>query len=94
MDSLVNLVRGMSLTDCREDDQMVNSGYQGMLTNQMPPLKREDDEVDADGKQATRMKKMTEKGLQYKLDQLRERRSKLHSKLIRKSGMIEELTYS
>ena len=67
MDSLVNLVRGMSLTDCREDDQMVNSGYQGMLTNQMPPLERVDDEVDADGKQTTRMKEMTEKGLQYKL---------------------------
>ena len=94
MDSLVNLVRGMSLTDCREDDQMVNSGYQGMLTNQMPPLERVDDEVDADGKQTTRMKEMTEKGLQYKLDKLREGRSKLHSNLIRKSGMIEELTYS
>ena len=91
--SLTDCHRGMSLTDCREDDQMVNSSYQGMLTNQMPPLKRVDDEVDADGKQTTRMKKMT-KGLQYKLDQLRERRSKLHSKLIRKSGMIEELTYS
>ena len=59
--SLTDCHRGMSLTDCREDDQMVNSSYQGMLTNQMPPLKRVDDEVDADGKQTTRMKKMTKR---------------------------------
>ena len=32
--------------------------------------------------------------MQYRLKLLREKRSKLHGKLLRKSSMIEEMTYS
>ena len=38
--------------------------------------------------------KLTEKGLQYRLELLKERRSKLHGKLLRKSSMIDEMAYS
>ena len=38
--------------------------------------------------------KLTEKRLQYRLEQLRERRSKLHGKLLRKANMTDEMTYS
>ena len=41
-----------------------------------------------------RTTKLTEKELQYRLELLRERRSKLHGKLLRKSSMIDKMTYS
>ena len=40
-----------------------------------------------------RTTKLKWKGLQYRLEQLRERRSKNHGKLLRKSSMIDEMTY-
>ena len=41
-----------------------------------------------------RRTKLTEKGLYYWLELLWERRSKLHGKLLRKSSIIDEITYS
>ena len=51
--------------------------------------------VDADVSRRTqRTTKLTEKELQYGLELLRERRSKLYGKLLRKSSMMDEMTYS
>ena len=41
-----------------------------------------------------RTTKITEKRLQYRLELLREKRSKLHGKQLKKSSMIDEMTYS
>ena len=41
-----------------------------------------------------RQKKVTEKGLVYKKDTLFQRRSKMHSRLVRKSSAINDLLYS
>ena len=41
-----------------------------------------------------RARKLTEKRLKYRLELQKERRSKLHRKLFRKSIMIDEMTYS
>lgn len=39
-------------------------------------------------------RKMIEKGFQYKLEQLKIKREKLNSNLLRKSGMINDMMYS
>ena len=43
---------------------------------------------------ATRSRKLTEKGLTYKKETLRERRRKINSRLIRKYSTIEDLLFS
>ena len=61
--------------------------------NHMPDLWKSD-VVDSDVSRRTeRAKKLTEKGLQYRLEPLRVRRSKLQGKLLRKSRMVDEMTY-
>ena len=69
-------------------------GNEDASTNHKPDL-RKSDFVDGDiSRRTQRIKKLTEKGLQYRLELLRERRSKLHGKLLRKSSMIYEMTNS
>ena len=95
MGSLVQLVQGMSIKDCREGDQRVTEvDNEGASVNHMPDLWKPD-VVDTDvSRGAQRTTKLAEKGLQYRLEQLRVRRRKLHGKLLRKSSMTDEMTYS
>ena len=51
--------------------------------------------MDADFSRRTQITtRLTEKGMQYRLELMRERIYKLHGKLLRKSSMIDEMTYS
>ena len=60
----------------------------------MPDLWKSD-VVDADFSRRTqRTTRLTEKGMQYRLELMRERIYKLHGKLLSKSSMIDEMTYS
>ena len=59
----------------------------------MPDLWKSD-VADADvSKRTQRTMKLTEKGLQYRLEQLREKRGKPHGKLFKKFSVIDEMTY-
>ena len=92
----MQLVRGMSLKDCREDDQGVTEiGNEGTSNDQTTDISNPENAGGTDiVRRSERRQKLTEKGLQYKQELLLERRSKLHEKLLRKSGMIEDMTYS
>ena len=57
----------------------------------MPHLWKSD-VVDADVSKRTQTMKLTEKGLQYRLQQLREKRGKLHGKLLNKFSVTDEMT--
>ena len=57
----------------------------------MPHLWKSD-VVDADASKRTQTMKLTEKGLQYRLQQLRERRGKLPGKLLNKFSVTDEMT--
>ena len=46
------------------------------------------------GNKVKRSQKLTEKGLQYKLEQLKTKREKINAKLLRKSGMMNDMLYS
>ena len=46
------------------------------------------------GNKVKRSRKLTEKGLQYKLEQLKTKREKINAKLLRKSGMMNDGLYS
>ena len=60
----------------------------------MPDLWKSD-VVDADFSRRTqRTTRRIEKGMQYRLELMRESIYKLHGKLLRKSSMIDEMTYS
>ena len=85
----------MSIKDCQEGDQRATEvDNEDASMNHMPDLWKSD-VVDADVSRRTqRTTKLTEKRLQYRLELLRKRRSKLHGKLLRKSSMIDEITYS
>ena len=84
----------MSIKDCQEGDQRVTEvDNKGASMNHMPDLWKSD-VADADVSRRTqRTTKLNEKGLQYRLELLKERR-KNHGKLLRKSSMIDEMTYS
>ena len=76
----MQLVQGMSIKDCQEGDQRVTAEVdnEDASMNHMPDLWKSD-VVDADRSRRTqRTTKLTEKGLQYRLELLRERRSKLY----------------
>ena len=45
------------------------------------------------GNKVKRSRKLTEKGLQYNLEQLKTKREKINAKLLRKSGMMNEMLY-
>ena len=85
----------MSIKDCQKSDERVTEvDNEDASMNHMPDL-WESDLVDADVSRRTqKTTKLTNKGLQYRLELLGERRSKLHGKLLRKSSMIDEMTYS
>ena len=88
----MQLVQGMSIKDCQEGGQRATEvDNDDASMNHMPDLWKSD-VLDADISRRT--KKLTEKGMQYRLGPLRERRSKHHGKLLRKSSMIDEMTYS
>ena len=86
----MQLVQGMQTKDCQEGDQRVTEvDNEDASINHMPDLWKSD-VVDADLRGRTqRIMELTEKGLQYKLEQLREERSTLHGKLLRKYSMID-----
>ena len=88
----MQLVQGMSIKDCQEGDQRATEGDNEHVSKSHMPDLWKLDVVDDDI--SRRITKLTEKGLQYRLELLRERRCKLHGKLLRKSSMINEMTYS
>ena len=85
----------MSIKDCQEGGQRVTEvNNEDTSMNFMPDLSKSD-VGDADVSRRTqRTMKLTEMESQYRLEQLRESRSKLHGKLLRKSSMIDEMAYS
>ena len=86
MESFLQLVQGMSIKDCQEGDQRATEvDNKDASMNHMPDLWKSD-VVDADISRRTA--KLTEEGLQYRLEMLRERRSKIYGKLPKKSSMI------
>ena len=66
-----------------------------MKTNQNGVLKIPEDEAteSMNGSKIKRSRKLTEKGLQYKLGQLKTKRED-NAKLLRKSGMVNDMLYS
>ena len=86
----MQLVQGMQTKDCQEGDQRVTEvDNEDASINHMPDLWKSD-VVDADVRGRTqRIMELTEKGLQYRLEQLREERNTLHGKLLRKYSMID-----
>ena len=85
----------MSVKDCEEGDQRATEvDIDDASMNHMPDLWNSD-VMDANvSRRIERARKLTEKRLNYRLELQRERRSKLHRKLFRKSIMIDEMTYS
>ena len=68
----MQLVQGMSIKDCEEDDQRAREvDNEDASMNHMPDLWKSD-VVDADISRRTT--KLTEKGLQYRLELLREKK--------------------
>ena len=82
----------MSIKDSHEGDQRATEAdNEDASMNHMPDLWKLDVVDDDISRRST---KLTEKGLQYRLELLRERRSKLHGKLLRKSSVVDEMAYS
>ena len=67
-----------------------------MKTNHNGVLKIAEDEAteSINGEKIKRSRKLTEKGLQYRLEQLKTKREKINAKLLRKSGMVNDMFYS
>ena len=85
----------MSIKDCREGDLesitvVRNMEDSTMKTNQNRVLKIAENEAteSINGGKVKRSRKLTEKGLHYKLEQLKTKREKINAKLLRKSGMV------
>ena len=91
----MQLVQGISIKDCQEGDQRVTEAEnEDASMNHIPGLWKSD-VVDADISRRTQRRiKLTKNGLQYRLEQLSERRSNFHGNLSRKYSMIDEMTYS
>ena len=86
----MQLVQGMSIKDCQEGDQRaIEVDNDDASMNHMTDLWKLDVADDDINRRTT---KLTEKGLQYRLELLRDRRSKLHRELLSKSSMIDEST--
>ena len=84
----MQLVQGMSIKDCQEGDQRaIEVDNDDASMNNMTDLWKLDVADDDINRRTT---KLTEKELQYRLELLRDRRSKLHRKLLRKSSLIDE----
>ena len=88
----------MSIKDCRECDLesiTVDGNIEDsqMKANQNGVLAVAENEA-AESISGKRSRKLTEKGLQYKLEQLKTKREKINAKLLRKSGMMNDMLYS
>ena len=84
----MQLVQGMSIKDCQEGDQRaIEVDNDDASMNHMTDLWKLDVADDDINRRTT---KLIEKGLQYRLELLRDRRSKLHRELLSKSSMIDE----
>ena len=101
LENLVRLVREMSIKDCGEGDLesitvVGNVEYSTMKTNQNGVVTIAETEAaeSISGDKVKRSRKLTEKGLQYKLEQLKTKREKINAKLLRKSGMMNDMLYS
>ena len=72
-----------------------NIEYGTPKTNQNGVLKIPEDKETKiiNGDKIKRSQKLTEKGLQFKLDQLKIKREKINVKLLRKSGMVNDMLY-
>ena len=88
----------MSNRDCQEDtlqEVTEDDNKRGASRNQFAA---ENLMITADNmhtmEREKRSQRLNEKGLQYRKDQLKSRREKLSSKLLRKSGMINDMLYS
>ena len=91
----------MSIKDCRECDLDSITGVENMedstiKTNQNGVLKIAGDEAteSINGDKIKRSRKLAEKGLQYKLEQLKTKRKKINAKRVRKSGVVNDMLYS
>ena len=90
----------MFIKDCQEGVESIivvgNMEDGTMKTNQNGVLKIAENEV-ADSINDNNIKrsgKLTEKGLQDKLEQLKTKKEKINAKLFRKSGMVNDMLYS
>ena len=89
----------MSIKDCREGVESItvvgNIEDGTMKTNQNGVLKIAKNEAaeSINGSNIERSRKLTEEGLQYKLEQLKTKREKINRKLLRKSGMVNDMYY-
>ena len=91
----MQLVQGMSIKDCQKGDQRAAEGdNEDALMDHMPDLWKSDVVDDDVSRRTQRTTKLTEKGLQYRLELLRERRRTLYGNLLRKSSMTDEMTNS
>ena len=90
----------MSIKDCREGVESItvvgNMEDGTMKTNQNCVLKIAENEAadSINDNNIKRSRELTEKGLQYKLQQLKAKREKIDAKLLRKSGMVNDMLYS
>ena len=91
----------MSIKDCGEGDLesitvVGNMEDSTMKVNQNGVLTIAENEAaeSISGNKVKRSRKLTEKGLQYKLEQLKTKREKINAKLLRKSGMMNDMLYS
>ena len=88
----------MSNRDCQEDtlqEVTEDDNKRGASRNQFAA---ENLMITADNmhtmEREKRSQRLNERGLQYRKDQLKSRREKLSSKLLRKAGMINDMLYS
>ena len=96
MNNLTDLIKKISIIEgldrCVDDFTNINEDMVLDQTGSYQLIKnRPEDEVEGDGK---RVRKYTEKGLQYQKSVLMNRRSQLHKRLMRKSSIIDDLPYS
>ena len=97
LENLIRLVREMSIKDCREgdlesitvvgnmEDSTMKANQDGVLT-----IVENEEAESISGNKVKRSRKLTEKGFQYKLEQLKTKREKINAKLLRKSGMMND----
>ena len=87
----------MSIKDCREGVESItvvgNMGDGTMKTNQNGVLKIAENEAagSINGNNIKRSRKLKEKGLQNKLEQLKTKKEKINTELLRKSGMVNDM---
>ena len=95
----MRLVHIMSIKYCREDDPGVTAvvTMEGTFENQRPKdilEKAQSETAQCVDVAVKRPGRRMEKGLQYKLEQLKLKRERLNSKLLRKSDMTNDMMHS